>query len=170
MDEAVRTLLAQQRYRDAGRRLDDMLRQDGDSDELWYLRGVVSLKLRSYDSAQEYFGRALFIRKKAGYYRMKGMAHFEIFELEEAVEAFLSALAIDPKDVESEFFAGICCMLMDDAGAAEHLERARKLDARRTAQLLSNFYSFFIEKDPRAGEAQKRAVSQRIKSMKTRGN
>lgn len=170
MEEAVRTLLAQQRYKDAGRLLDDMLRQDGGSDELWYLRGVVSLKLRGYDSAQECFERALFIRKKAGDYRMKGMAHFEIFELEEAMEAFLSALAMDPKDVESEFFAAICCMLMDDPRSALHLERAGKLDARRTAQLLSNFYSFFIEKDPRAGEAQKRAVSQRLRSMARTGN
>jgi tetratricopeptide (TPR) repeat protein len=166
MEEAVRTLLAQQRYRDAGRMLDAMLARNRDNDELWYLRGIVSLKLKSYDSAQEYFERALFISRKAGYLRTKGMAHFEIFELDEAMEAFLSALAINPKDVESEFFAAICYMMMDDPRSAQHLAKAQALDPRRTGQLLSNFYSFFIEKDPRIGEGRKKALVQRIKSLK----
>jgi tetratricopeptide (TPR) repeat protein len=166
MDDEVRTLLAQQRYRDAGKVLDERLRQGRDDDQLWYLRGVVSLKLKSYDSAQEYFERALFIRKKPDYFRMKGMAHFEIFELEEAIEAFTDALALAPKDVESEFFIAICYMLMDDPRSDTHLKNARKLDSRRTGQLLSNFYSFFIANDPRVGDAQKKRIEQKLKSLK----
>jgi tetratricopeptide (TPR) repeat protein len=166
MDDVVRALLAKQRYLEAARALDALLMRNGDSDELWYLRGIVSLKLKGYDSAQEYFERAIFIRKKPEYYRVKGMAHFEIFELEEAADAFLVALTLDPRDAESEFFAAMCYMLMDDPRAAEHMKRAQELDARRTVQLLSNFYSFFVENDPRAGEARKKALSQRIRSMK----
>ncbi len=166
MEEAVRTLLAQQRYRDAGRVLDAMLVQDRNSDELWYLRGVVSLKLKNYDAAQEHFERALSIRRKAGYFKMKGMAHFEIFELDEAVEAFSSALAVEPKDVESEFFVAMCYMLMDDPRSDAHLRRAQELDRSRTGQLLSNFYAFFIEKDPRIGEKRKKTLAQKIKSLK----
>jgi tetratricopeptide (TPR) repeat protein len=166
MDDEVRALFAKQRYADAGRVLDGILRQSKDNDELWYLRGVVCLKLRSYDSAQEYFGRALFIKKKPGYFRMKAMAHFEIFELEEAIDAFTEALALAPKDAESEFFIAVCYMLMDDPRSDLHLKRARQLDPRRTGALLSNFYAFFIEKDPRVGEAQKKSLLQKIKSLK----
>jgi tetratricopeptide (TPR) repeat protein len=166
MDDEVRTLLAQQRYRDAGRVLDGMLRQSENNDQLWYMRGVISLKLKSYDSAQEYFERALFIRKKPDYLKMKGMAHFEIFELEDAIDAFTGALAIQPKDTESEFFIAICYMLMDDPRSDTHLKRAQQLDPKRTSQLLSNFYSFFIEKDPRIGDAQKKSLVQKIKSLK----
>lgn len=166
MDDEVRALLAQQRYRDAGRVLDGMLRQSRDNDELWYLRGVVSLKLRSYDSAQEYFERALFIKRKPDYFRMKGMAHFEIFELEDAIDAFTDALAMQPKDAESEFFVATCYMLMDDPRSARHLRMAQELDPRRTSQLLSNFYSFFIARDPRVGDAQKKRIEQKIKTLK----
>jgi tetratricopeptide (TPR) repeat protein len=166
MDDEVRSLLAQQRYRDAGRVLDGMLRQSRDDDELWYLRGIISLKLKGYDSAQEYFERALFIRKKPDYFRMKGMAHFEIFELDDAVDAFTDALAMQPREAETEFFIAICYMLMDDPRSDRHLKRARQLDPRRTNQLLSNFYSFFIEKDPRIGDAQKKSLAQKIKSLK----
>jgi len=166
MDEAVRTLLAQQRYRDAGRVLDAMLAHDGGSDEAWYLRGVVSLKLRNYDAAQEHFERALFISRKPAYFRMKGMAHFEIFELEEAVEAFQNAVAMQQRDVEAEFFTAICYLMMDDPRATGHMKKAQKLDGRRTGQLLSNFYSFFMEKDPRIGAGQKKALVQKIKSLK----
>jgi tetratricopeptide (TPR) repeat protein len=166
MEEAVRTLLAQQRYKDAGRVLDAMLMQNRDSDELWYLRGVVSLKLKSYDAAQEHFERALFIKKKAAYFKMKGMAHFEIFELEDAIDAFTDALAIQPKDAETEFFVAVCYMLMDDPRSDRHLKNAQGLDPKRTGQLLSNFYSFFIAGDPRVGDAQKKRIEQKIKSLK----
>jgi tetratricopeptide (TPR) repeat protein len=166
MDDVVRSLLAKQRYLEAARALDGLLMRNADNDELWYLRGIVSLKLKGYDSAHECFERALFIRKRPEYYRVKGMAHFEIFELEEAADAFLRALALDPRDAESEFFAAICYMLMEDPRATGHMKRAQELDAARTVQLLSNFYSFFIEKDQRAGDAQKKALSQMIRSLK----
>lgn len=166
MDDVVQGLLAKQRYREAGSALDSLLMRRKDSDELWYLRGVVSLKLKGYGSAQECFERAISIRERPEYYRMKGIAHFEIFELDEAADAFLRALALKPKDAESEFFAAMCYMLMDDARATAHMKRAQELDARRTGQLLANFYSFFIEKDPGATEAQKKDVSRRIRAMK----
>jgi tetratricopeptide (TPR) repeat protein len=166
MDDEVQALLAQRRYRDAAGVLDERLGRNRDDDQLWYLRGVVSLKLKSYDFAREYFERALFIRRKPEYLRMKGMAHFEIFELEEAIEAFTEALAIEPKDVQSEFLIAICYMLMDDPRSDKHLKRAQGLDARRTGQLLSNFYSFFIAKDPRVGAAQKKRIEEKIKSIR----
>jgi tetratricopeptide (TPR) repeat protein len=166
MDDEVRTLMAQRRYRDAGKVLDERLGRSKDDDELWYLRGVVCLKLKSYDSAQEYFQRALFIRKKPDYFRMKGRAHFEIFELEDAIEAFTEALALAPKDAESEFFIAISYMLMDDPRSDEHLRNARKLDTRRTGQLLSNFYSLFIANDSRVDDAQKKRIEQKLKSLK----
>lgn len=168
MDEAddAKALLAQQKYKEAGEVLDRLLSRQKDKDELWYLRGMVALKMKGYGAAQEYFERALAIRKKAEYYRMKGMAHFEIFELREAVESFLGSVALEPSDAVSHFFLAICYMLLDDPNSAEHLRKAHELDPKKTKQLVSNFYTLFIENDPRISDARKKAIEKKIRTVR----
>jgi len=169
MDEAdeARQLLAQEKYAEAGKVLDRLLSSNKGNDEFWYLRGIVSLKLKSYDAAQEHLERALSLKRKAEYYRMKGMAHFEIFELEDAKEEFLQSLGLDQSDVVSHFFLAVCYLFLDDPKCDEHILKAQKIDPKKTKQLISNFYTLFFENDPRISDALKRKITERIRAMKS---
>jgi tetratricopeptide (TPR) repeat protein len=164
--EEARGLIVQQRYREAAGALDRMLAADSGRDELWYLRGIVSLKMKNYDAALECFERALMLGRRSRYYQIKGMAHFELFEMDRAVEAFGEALAIEPRDATTNFFLAICYMFLDDPRSDEHIRRARELDSRRTRQLLLNFYTLFMKDDPRVGAAVKKRIEERMNGLK----
>jgi tetratricopeptide (TPR) repeat protein len=162
----ARALLMQQRYKEAGNVLDRLLLQKEGDDELWYLRGMVSLKLKNYDAAMECFERALLLTKRSRYYQIKGMAHFETFEIKESLEAFRHALAMEPHDVVSHFFLALCYLLQDDPRCGKHLQLAYESDPRKTKQLLMNFYTLFLQNDPRLTPAQKASIEKRLKEVK----
>ncbi|MEW6035441.1 MAG: tetratricopeptide repeat protein [Candidatus Micrarchaeota archaeon] len=164
--EEAKGLVVQQRYREAADALDRMLATDSGRDDLWYLRGIVSLKMKNYDAALECFERALLLGRRSRYYQIKGMAHFELFEMDQAVEAFGEALAIEPKDATTNFFLAICYMFMDDPRSDAHIRRARELDGRKTRQLLLNFYTLFMKDDPRINDAQKKRIEERMNGLK----
>lgn len=164
--EQAKALLAQHKYKDAAAEIDRILQSQAGNGELWYLRGIVSLKMRNYDAAQECFERALLLGKKSRYFQIKGMAHFELFELEEAVSAFKDALEIEPDDATTNFFLAMCYLFMDDARSDALVKKAYSLDARKTRQLLLNFYALFLKADPRVGEVQKKRIEERIRAMK----
>jgi len=168
MDDAgeAKALLAVGKYREAARVLDGLLRRNQENSELWYLRGLVSLKLKSYDNALECFERALALGKKSRYHQIKGMAHFEIFELDEAEQEFLKALALEPDDATTNFFLAMCYLFQDDPRSERYIAKAYKLNGRKTKQLLMNFYTFFLKRDPRVREAQKKNVEERIRKLK----
>lgn len=164
--EEARSLLFQHRYSDAAAAIDRMLMEKPNDDELWYLRGVVSLKLKNYDAAQECFERALVLGRKSKYYQIKGMAHFELFEVEEAIKAFTEALAIEPEDATTNFFLSLCFMFQDDPRAGDFIKKAKAADRKKTAQLLLNFYTLFIREDPKVSQATKSRLEQRLKELR----
>jgi tetratricopeptide (TPR) repeat protein len=164
--EEARALLVQQRYKEAGSMLDRLILGNKEDDELWYLRGMISLKAKNYDSAMECFERALLISRRARYYQIKGMAHFELFELREAVAAFHDALAMEPQDVVSNFFMALCYMLQDDPRCGRHLRTAYDLDPKKTKHMLMNFYTLFLQNDPRLSGLQKAGIEKRMKELK----
>jgi tetratricopeptide (TPR) repeat protein len=164
--EEARSLLAAHRFGEAGDALDRLLIQTPDSHELWYLRGLVFLKAKNYDSAQECFDRALVLGRKSKYYQVKGMAHFELFEIEPAIEAFESALALEADDPTTNFFIAICCLFLDDPRGEEYIIRARRLNQKKTAQLLLNFYTFFLKDDPRVSREAKTKIELAMKGLK----
>ena len=156
-------LLTKRKYKEASNLLDSALAKK-ENDELFYLRGLVSLKLKNYDAAQEFFERALFMKKKAEYYRAKGLAHFEIFEIDEAITALNHSIILEPNAI-AHFFLAIGYMLLDHPNSDSHLKKARELDPKRVKQLLFNFYSFFLETDPNLNEDQKKEIVQKIKRI-----
>jgi len=168
MDEIgqARALLSQQKYKEAAESIDRLLASNPQMDELWYLRGMVSLKLKNYDAAQECFERALLLGKKSRYYQIKGMAHFELFELDDAVAAFTDALALEPDDATTNLFLAICYLFLDDPRSDAHAKKAYALDPKKTRQLLLNFYTLFLRADPKVPQAQKRKIEERIRDMK----
>jgi tetratricopeptide (TPR) repeat protein len=164
--EEARSLLSAHRFSDAAGALDRLLFQQPESDELWYLRGLVFLKAKNYDSAQECFERALLLGKKSKYYQIKGMAHFELFELDQAIAAFESALSIEPDDATTNFFMAVCYLFLDDPRGEGYIRKARQLNRKKTAQLLLNFYTFFLKDDPRMSGEMKAKIEQGMKSLK----
>jgi tetratricopeptide (TPR) repeat protein len=164
--EEAKALLGAQKYKEAAEALDRMLLISPGKDELWYMRGIVSLKMRSYDAAQDCFERALMLGRKSKYYQIKGMAHFELFEMEEAVEAFREALAIEPEDPTTNFFLAMCYLFLDDPKADDHIRKARSQDGKKTKQLLLNFYALFLKGDSRVNEVQKKRIEDRLKLLK----
>jgi len=160
----VRELLSKQRYREAAEAIDRLLLSSPQNDELWYLRGIASLKQRNYDAAQECFERALMLGKKSRYFQIKGMAHFEMFEMDRAVEAFSEALRLEPDDATTNFFLGLCYMFLDDPRADLHIRKAHETDRKKTRQLLLNFYTIFLKDDPRLGAEQKRGIEAKLRS------
>ncbi len=162
----VQRLIKQKRYKEAAELLDRMLTKDKENADLWFLRGVVSLKLRSYDVAHENIGMALLIDEKPEYHRMKGIAHFEVFELEDAIKEFRDAIGLDEKDATSHFFLSMAYMFADDPRSEAYLKKAKELNGRKTRQLLKNFYSVFLKKDPSVSDAQKRKIEGLISSIK----
>jgi tetratricopeptide (TPR) repeat protein len=163
--ERARSLLRELKFKEAAAVLDRLILADSGNDELWYLRGVISLKMRSYDAAQDCFERALLLGRQSRYYQIKGMAHFELFEIEKAVEAFNEALDIEPDDPTTNFFLAICYLFLDDPRSDSHIKKARNLDGKKTKQLLLNFYSLFLKEDPRITPAQKKKIEERLRGV-----
>lgn len=157
----AKDLITNEKFREAGRLLDRLIRKK-ESHELWYLRGIVSLKLRSYDAAIEAFERASMMRKSALYLRMKGVAKMELFELDEAIEDFRESLLLDPNNLLSNFYTAICYMFLDDPSSAKYLRKAYSIDKKRTKKLLNSFYIMFFRKDPLVSRAIKEDLKRRI--------
>ncbi len=165
VDEA-KSMLAQKKYKEAASMIDRLILRNDRNDDLWYLRGVVSLKMKNYDAAMECFERALMIGRRSKYYIVKGMAHFEMFDMLGAEEAFKNSLAIEPNDPVSHFFLAICYMFQDDPRCGRHLKLAYESDPKKTKSLLMNFYSLFLENDPRLTPILKARIEQRMKELK----
>lgn len=163
--QEARDLLMKQRYKEAGSLLDSLILQKGDDDELWYLRGMVSLKSKNYDAAMECFERALLLSKRSRYYQIKGMAYFEMFDIKEALASFRQSLAMEPQDVVSNFFVALCYLMQDDPRSGKHLKAAYDADPKKTKQLLMNFYTIFLQNDSRLSPAQKARIEQRLKEI-----
>ncbi len=142
--EEVGKLISSGSIRDAGERLRDMIYENPENDKLWYLKGIVSLKARNYEGAISSFTKAHMIDKKPEYFRMKGIAHLEVFELDEAIECFEDALECGPDDVHSLFYISICYMFFDNPLAMGYIKKAYEKDREKTKQLLNNFYSTFF--------------------------
>ncbi len=164
--EEARGLLSSGRFREAGALLDRILAGPDADDEAWYLRGIVFLKLKNYDGAQDCFTHALLLGRKSKYFQMKGMAHFELFEMDDAAEAFREALGIEPEDPTTNFFLALSYMFLDDGRADEFIKKAYRLNSKKTGALLMNFYTLFLKDDPRISPAQRALIEQRMKGLR----
>lgn len=163
--ETAKDLLASEKYIEAGVVLDALLEKEPRNDSLWYVRGILSLKLKKYDSAQEAFARAIAIRRKTEYFRMKGIAHMEIFELDDAVASFEKSIEQDENDALSLFFLSVCYMFYDNPLSVHYIQKAYEADKKRTKQLIKNFYSYFFGSSRSVGEDMKRALAKKISEI-----
>lgn len=157
----VQALINQGKYSEAHEALGRM----EESDRKYFLKGMVALRQKNYDAAQEFFYRAAELSGKPEYYKMMGIAHLEIFEVEEALEDFREAVALDENDASTHFFIAIAYLFLDSPLSKEHMRRAREIDEKKTRQLLRNFYTLFIKDDPSASDAQKKRMDGAIHTL-----
>jgi tetratricopeptide (TPR) repeat protein len=162
----ARNLINQGRLREATILLDKALAATPDNDDLWYLRGAVSLKLNNHDYAQECLEKAIAIAPKALYHKTMGMAHLEMFQVEHAVDALDKALVKEPKDVEGNFLMAISLVLLDDPRAKQFMEKAYLLNKKKTKEMLGDFVHHFFIRDPTVAEGIKKELLKKIESIK----
>lgn len=144
----ARSLLNAERYREAANVLNLLIGKNKGNDELWYLRGLVSLKLKNYENAQECFERALWLSKKAAYHKIRGMAYMETYELEAAIGEFESASLLDGRDAGIFFYIAVCHMFLNNPLGRDYLEKAYALNKKKTKELAGKFYMVFFNGNP----------------------
>ncbi len=161
----ARKLISQGKLREASIFLDHSISKTHDNDDLWYLRAIVSLKLNNYDNAHECLEHAISIKTRAEYFKLIGMAHLEMFEVDHALEAFLKAAELDKKDAENYVYVAICLMLLDDPKSKEFVEKAYTRDKAKTKKMLKEFYSGFLASDVSISQGIKTEIEKKIDSI-----
>ncbi|MFH2106012.1 MAG: hypothetical protein ABII22_02030 [Candidatus Micrarchaeota archaeon] len=165
--ENAKKLLSQGKHREAAKIIDSLLKSQYKNDELWYLRGIISLKLDNYPYAHECFEHAVSIKKKPEYFKADGMAYMETFEVNEAVQKFEEAEKIK-KDAETYFFLAIGYMFLNDAKSKELLKLAYDADKKKTISLLKEFFRTFFKNNPKINEKAKEKLETKILELEKR--
>ena len=160
----AKRLLNNGAFHEAASILDTLLKSHSNNDELWYLRGICSLRLKNYEYAHECFERAVWISKKADYFKMQGLAHLECFELEEAIEDLNHALKVQPT-ASTYVFLAVVYLLMDNPIASDYLKKAYAQDKKITKTLLAHFYDVFFKKNPLIHLKTKEQIETKLGSL-----
>lgn len=162
---AVKGLLTKERYKEAAAMLDDMLKKEKENSELWYLRSVVCLKTRSYESALEYLERALILSEKSQYHTMRGMVFFETFDFENAIESFKRAVVLDGTDINAAFLAALSYMMLDRPESSHYLNIALRINPKKAKTMLMNSYGLLIKNDPRISQETKKKIEYEMENL-----
>ncbi len=162
--ETAKKMISAGKYREAGRVINKLLRKNRENDQLWYFLGLLALKMKNYDLADEYIEQAISIKTKPEYFWLKGMAKLEILETEAAIETFSRLLEMDENNVDANFFLSVCYLLIDDLRSEKFLKKAFKLNKRRTKQLLRNFFETFIKERADTAPAVLTKISEEIEN------
>lgn len=159
-----KTLINQKKYAEAGKMLDNALMKK-ESDELYYLRAIVSYKLKNYENAQLMLEHALSMKKEPEYLKFKAIIIMERLEFAEAFE-ILKELAAITKDAEMYFLSATCLMFLDDPKSKEYLQLAHAADPIKTKVLIKEFYNTFFKNNLFLSENEKKLLEERILAVK----
>ena len=159
--ERVKKLAKKGKYREAARILDEILHGNED-DSLYYLRAILALRLDDYRKAEEFLERAIFVKKKPTYVRMKGMLFFELLDFEMAALNFEECISLKPKDFLSNFFLSMSYMFLDNPKSTKYLKKAYAIDRKKTKRLLRSFYDSFFAPDTSIDKATKKMIEDRL--------
>ena len=154
----IKSLISKEKYREAGLELDKLLSKEKNDDELWYLRAVICLKNKAYESALEYLERALRIREVPKYHGMRGIVYFELLDFEHAIECFKHTLKLDSKDLDSAFLIAISYMMLDRPESSAYLKMAMMINPKKAKSMLMNSYSLLIKNDQKISNESKKKI------------
>ncbi len=163
--QKAKELINSEKYREAAVMLEKLLGADRDNDEFWYIRGLLSLKLKNYGLAHECFERAIIISRKYEYFKINGMAYMEMYRFEEAIQQFERAIRLNKRDHTAYFYIALCYMFLNNPAGRSYLETAYRIDRKKTKTLIKNFYSIFFKEDLSLNERTKKSIESEINSI-----
>lgn len=157
-------LVEKKKYEEAATLLDKILPKQK-TPELYYLRGIISMRLKNYDYAIECLERAMVEGgDKKEILRAMASAYIEQGKFLQAKEHLEQ---IDKKDVDAYFLLAISSIFLNDPiSAKEYMNLAYLRNRERTKELLEHFYSVFIRPNPELGEKEKEFLWKKIESIK----
>lgn len=144
----IKTLLAKRKYREAKKILDSYALKNKQDETVWYLLGIIAMRMKNYELAHEHFERSISIRKNRDSLLLDGLAYLEMLDTESAKNRFISFLEIEPGNQEANFYLGICYLLEGNQISSEYIKKAYEANKRRTAVMLNDFFREVIEKNP----------------------
>lgn len=157
-------MISKGEYAEAARLLDqDLAKKEGD--RLYYLRAVVSYKLKNYDYAHEMLEHALFMKKDPQYLKFKALVLMETLDFADALETLKEALHLT-RDAEAYFLASVCLMFMDSPKSREYLQLAYLADRAKTKSLIRHFYEIFFRSNQFVSMKEKKALEAKIALIK----
>lgn len=158
------------KYSEAAKMLDEEIAKKK-SDKLYYLRSIVSYKLKNYEYAREMLEHAIFMKKDPNYLKLKVLMLMETFEFAEAFETLKEVLVLK-KDAETFFLSAICLMFLDDEQnseceqkSKEYLRSAYIMDRIKTKELIKKFYFNFFKNNRFINENDKKALEEKINQI-----
>lgn len=157
-------MINKEEYAEAARLLDQDLAKKED-DRLYYLRAIVSYKLKNYDYAHEMLEHALFMKREPDYLKLKALALMETLEFADAFEVLKEVLA-HKKDAEAYFLASVCLMFLDSPKSREYLQLAYLADRAKTKSLIRHFYEIFFRSSRFVSMKEKKALETKIAAIK----
>lgn len=160
----LETLIGKGNYSEAARLIDAELSKK-ESDRLYYLRSIVSYKLKNYEYAHEMLEHALYMKREPDYLKLKALIHMETLEFGDAFEALKEVLE-QKKDAEAYFLSAICLMFLDNPRSKDYLQLAYLSDKSKTKALIREFYSNFFKPSRFVSEKDKSALEAKIAAIK----
>ncbi|MGB9719031.1 MAG: tetratricopeptide repeat protein [Candidatus Anstonellales archaeon] len=157
-------LVEKKKYGEAATLLDEVLIKQK-TPELYYLRGIISMRLKNYDYAIECLEKAMADGgDKKEIFRAMASAYIEQGKFLQAKEHLEQ---IDKKDVDAYFLLAISSIFLNDPiSAKEYMNLAYLKDRERTKELLEHFYSIFIRPNPELTEKEKEFLWEKIRSIR----
>lgn len=137
-------LIKSKRYKEAGKVLDQCLRQDNKDHVCWYYRGIVSLRARNYHYALECFEKATSLRHRFEYHKLKGITYLEMLEFENAIHEFNRALHLK-EESEIYFYIGVCHVFLDDHKARIYMKKSYEKNKKKFKSMLKDFYDVVLK-------------------------
>ena len=164
-EEVIAGMINKGKLNEAELLVKEALRKNKTNGKAWYLRGLISLNRGEFDFAIE----AINLAMSFNYYtdfclRVLGYAHLNRGDFEEAASYFKK---IKEKSVDDYFMIATAYILLKDPKSArEYLSIAYEKDAKRTKELLLEFYKTFIMPANELTEKEKKFLLDRINSLK----
>lgn len=157
-------LIKKGKYAEAAKALDSELAKKEDA-RLYYLRAIVSYKLKNYEYADEMLEHALFMKKEPEYLKLRALVLMETLEFEDAL-GVLKKLLERKKDAEAYFLAAVCLIFLGDQKSRDYMQLAYLADRGKTKALINEFYSNFFKGNRFISEKERKALEEKIKKIR----
>lgn len=163
--EAAKKLILSKNYPEALKLLNKEIARNSENPDAWYYKAIISLRLKNYDNAHEFLEHAIALKNRPEYYKLMGVAHMEIYEIENAIADFQKAIALDKKDFAIYFFIAICYLFINDPRSKGYLQTAYLLDKKKTKEFAKSFYNAFFKNNSFLDNHVKHEVEQVIENI-----